>query len=323
MATKSFGYPGSVDAAALAVWLPMVSSGQYSVAGAGDWRVSARSGADRGITIAKGTGAGDGIMDVVDADINNLVLPAAASGGQWFMVVARRNWSTNATTFVVVAGTSEKKLPARQNNKGVLSDQPLALCRVLANSTVVSEFVDLRVWGRNGGQFALDELVKSYLTEIGTSLIIGNARHDLILVGLSPVWRKSSLGGAVSYDHGDWVNNRVSTVSTSADGNNIVVAKLTIPDPGWPYQAYVKINMEATGGTGTTRWDGRLSIGGHIVDIARGDVVRPRYEMSGFTPLPLAGAQTAQLEVIRLSGNTAFGLGNFNRMFRVTLVPAI
>lgn len=318
MAITSYGYPGAVNAAALSLWLPMVSAAQYSVAGPGDWRVSSRTGADRGITITKGTGAGDGIMDVVDADITDLALPAvagSASVSQWFMVVARRNWTTNATTFAIKNGTASRALPSRSNTKGSLTEQPLALCRVQGGSATIAEFVDLRVWGRNGGLFAMDDLVRSYLTDIGTSVNVGPYRWERYLDSeLAPKWRKTTTGGAIGY------SNRTFREPTVENG---VICSISIPDPGFPYHIFAQATAEAGGGGPGTRWNVDLLINGAAVDDSRGDTQAPWFQVKGNSWAPANGPSTVTLAAWRMFGNGAFGLSQFNRFFSALIVPAL
>lgn len=177
----SYGYPGSINAAALATWLPAAAAARFSVVGPDDWRVSVLGGLDRGIRINAGTGCGDGVMDVT-AEYETVSLPLVVSGSQWFLVVRRRNWATPATTnLAVIAGTAERKLPARSNNPGFESDQPLALCRVQAGQTLVQEIVDLRCWGGNGGLVAADALALDYLDRPGADVRVGPVSYRYAL----------------------------------------------------------------------------------------------------------------------------------------------
>lgn len=175
MATTSYGYPGSINAAALAIWAPNVAGAQYSVDGPSDCKAIVGTG-DRGIQIKTGTIIGDGIVDIFTT-VTNLNLASVASGDRWDMIVCRRTWSStpgaSTSVFTIIQGSATKGLPSRNNNKGVQSDQPIALVRVRAGSTSIQEIVDLRCWAHNGGVYAMDELVKSYLDQPGTHLTIG------------------------------------------------------------------------------------------------------------------------------------------------------
>lgn len=176
MVDQHYGYPGSVNAEALSLWLPNVSSSQYSVLGEGDGKVTVNPSVDRGVFINSGWFTGDGILDFFEAD-TPIAFSTVASGSRWDMIVLRRIWNAtpgaSTSSFVVIPGSANKTLPARNNNKGVMSDQPIALCRVQAGQTTVQEIVDLRVWSHNGGSYANDDLVKNYLSEPGTTITIG------------------------------------------------------------------------------------------------------------------------------------------------------
>jgi hypothetical protein len=177
MANQHYGYPGSVNAAASAVWLPNVGAGQYCVVGANSGKVVTNSSGDRGLAVRAGTVVGDGILDIFETD-TQLNLAAAGSGSRWDMVVLRRTWSAtpgaSTSVYTVIQGGPNPTLPTRLNNKGVQSDQPIALCRVQAGQSAVQEVVDLRVWAHNGGSYAVHDLVRNYLDEPGTELTIVN-----------------------------------------------------------------------------------------------------------------------------------------------------
>lgn len=318
MAITSFGYPGTIDAKTQAVWLPMVSAAQYSVAGAGDLRVSARTGADRGLTVAAGTAAGDGVMDIFTTPDTSLALPSVSGSNvsRWFMVVLRRNWNTNTTTLAIISGSATRELPARQNTPGGISDQPLALCRVESGKTTVAEFVDLRTWGRSGGMFALDDLVKGFLTEIGTTLRIGSTVWERTLdTQLAPVWRRSTPGGAIGYSlHGQF---------REPTADDPYIKRFTIPDPGFPYVVQANATVEGGGGGSGTRWDTILTLNGSWMDAARGDAVAPWWQMSGNSSGVATGALEVGILAIRQYGNGPFGLSAYNQLLSALIMPAL
>ncbi|SEE26936.1 hypothetical protein SAMN04489740_1007 [Arthrobacter alpinus] len=226
----SYGYPGSINAAALATWLPAAAAARFSVAGVDDWRVTTQGGLDRGIRINAGTGTGDGIMDVT-AEYETMALPLVESGSQWFLVVRRRNWSVPATTVpMIIAGTSAKAIPARSNTPGVESDQPLALCRVQAGQTVVQEIIDLRCWAGNGGVVIADILARDYLARPGADVLLGSTtwRYTIGALGVwtwvdqSPLLLPSAPIAGIAKP--DWAPPRtwtgLVTVSKGAGGEN-------------------------------------------------------------------------------------------------------
>jgi hypothetical protein len=150
----------------------------YGVNGADDWRVTAVSGADRTISIATGSGFGQGVADTSDTNVT-IQLGTIASGTRWDLVAMRRDWQPAAggpSAFVAVAGTSSKALPAdRQNTPGMVDDQPLALVQVTAGETLPSAVVDLRCWSSNGGIEAADALALQYLQTPGAAIKIGGS----------------------------------------------------------------------------------------------------------------------------------------------------
>ncbi|MDQ0735338.1 hypothetical protein [Arthrobacter agilis] len=176
-APESYGYPGSVNSAILADWLTRVSGARFSVGGEEDWKVTVQPGLDRGIRINGGIGVGDGVMDDFP-DYDTRSLPLVASGSQWFLLAARRNWSTPASTnFVIIPGTAEKKIPAHENAPGQISDQEIALVRIQAGNTVVQDIVDLRAWAGNGGVEAAEVLGRDQLQREGARVKIGSNLH--------------------------------------------------------------------------------------------------------------------------------------------------
>ena len=130
MADQHIGYPGTVNSAQLANWMPNVAAAQYSVEGLTHAQVVTNAIGSRGVTVKAGTVIGDGIMDVFENDTNlNLGSVASGSPDRWDMIVLRRTWSAtvgaSTSIYTVIPGGPNKSLPSRNNNKGVLSDQPI------------------------------------------------------------------------------------------------------------------------------------------------------------------------------------------------------
>jgi hypothetical protein len=203
MADQHIGYPGSVNSAQLSLWVPNVGVGQYHVEGLEDARVITNAVGDRGITIKSGKVIGDGIVDVFENNTQlNLAAVNAGSPDRWDMVVLRRLWNAtpgaSTSTYTIIQGGPNRSLPARNNNQGVLADQPIALCRVKAGSTMVQEIVDLRCWAHNAGMVALDELVMSYQNQVGTTININGS-----------VWTNRATVSGATYASA-WVNERGS-----------------------------------------------------------------------------------------------------------------
>lgn len=190
MPITSVGYEGTVDEAQWAELISLVGGRQYGVAGAPDWKVTV-GGADRQVRVAAGRGFGCGVLDNSTTE-TVLSLATVSSGSRWDLIVARRNWGTNATSFAVVTGSATRALPGRAQTPGTLDEQPIALARVQAGQSQVAEIVDLRVWGGDGGIFALDPLVLQYLNRVGTSVRIAGVDWRRVLdVYDNPTWVSS------------------------------------------------------------------------------------------------------------------------------------
>ncbi|MDR6691337.1 hypothetical protein J2X55_002249 [Microbacterium sp. 1154] len=188
--TDSVGYEGTIEEPDWARLQTYAAGRQYGVIGEGDWKVTAGA-ADREVRIAPGFGFGAGVLDRTTAAAS-LVLPAPSSDSVWHLIVAHRDWQANTTTFDVINGTSgAAAIPTRQATPGTLDDQPIALVRVQAGQSQVAEIRDLRVWGGYGGAVASDDLVRQYLTQLGTNITIAGIawRRDLNSLG-NPVWVK-------------------------------------------------------------------------------------------------------------------------------------
>lgn len=183
MAITSVGYEGPVTDAQWPV-LAWSLVGGYSVAGAGDFKV-AKTG-DLTISVQNGVAVGAGVMDT-GVTITAPSIPTS-SGARWDLIALRRNWSTDTSSVVRVEGTASRVIPSgREVTKGTLDDQPLALVRVQAGA--IQEVVDLRVWVSDGGAYAVDDLVLSYMNRLGVQIRVGEDLWSRELDALgSPVW---------------------------------------------------------------------------------------------------------------------------------------
>lgn len=204
MAITSFGYDGTIGEAQFAQGARHFGSSRYGVAGPADWRVTVAVGT-RTVSIAAGTGWGPGVQDTSDAPVTK-TLSVAASGQRWDLVVARRNWSTNTTSFEVVEGGSAMTIPGGRNTtEGTLDDQPIAFVRV-NTTTSIQEIVDVRVWVGAGGMVARNEAVLQYMDEPGSSVLIDGVRWSrAVNAGYGQEWVKESV-----LDSG-WVNVPISS----------------------------------------------------------------------------------------------------------------
>ncbi len=190
MAISSIGYAGSVDEAEWAKLSRFAAGHTYLVAGPDDFRATP-AGGDRGVEIATGVAAGAGIYDESDSPVT-FNLPSVSSGSRWDLIGLERDWGTGTTSVDRIAGSASKAIPTRSTNPGVEDVQPLWLLRVTAGQTTIQEYVDLRAFVSDGGVWAADDLVKSYLDRVGTVLTIGDAVWTRRLSGSgTPEWVRS------------------------------------------------------------------------------------------------------------------------------------
>lgn len=205
MAIISVGYAGTITDAD---WRRMAVSTvgvMYGVDDYASWRPTVGVG-DRVVRIATGGGFGLGVRDVIDTAVS-VSLASVASGSRWDLIVARRNWTTRATTIVAIQGSATRALPSRNTGYGNLNDQPIALVRVAAGQAVVQDIVDLRCIPGDGGLVALDLLARSYLTRPGTQIRIGDNTWTRSIDSLgNPTWSYVD----VTPDTG-WVNVFMNT----------------------------------------------------------------------------------------------------------------
>lgn len=190
----SKGYPGTIQPGSSWARAKLNGGGTYGVLGSGHWRPTIKPGADRTAVISAGSGSGAGIDDTTDID-GEVTFGTLTSGTRYDLIVVRRTWgSTNASSFAVIPGSSSRALPTRNQTPGTLDDQPIGLARITGGTGggVLAEIIPLRVWQVNGGAVAEDDLCRSYLTNIGTVLHIGDVVWTRGVDDLSnPVWSKA------------------------------------------------------------------------------------------------------------------------------------
>lgn len=180
----SYGYDGPIAANEWALMQQVIGI-DYAVATAAACKVVANTS---GAQVAAGTIGGWGVLDLVAAPVQvNLTKPG--SGTAWWMIVARRNWSTKSTSFVAIsAGTSRPSvLPTRLTTPGVQDDQPLALVGWSSTQSQPGSVVDMRVIGIAGQQLAYDTQTLQYLTIPGRQVRIGTATWVCSINGVTGV----------------------------------------------------------------------------------------------------------------------------------------
>lgn len=261
MTITSVGYGGDIDEVAWAR-IARTLGAEYGVMGAnatedpGACRVTAVPAADRTIRIAPGIVYGHGIFDTLDTD-ETLQLPPVAAGSRWDVIYVRREWSGpgGTTTIVRAPATAAGDIPTRENNPGVLDEQPIALVRLAAGQSVPQEVVDLRVWQSNGGATAADRKVLQFLTAPGTEIWIDGE-----------LWARQM--GA--NDTPQWVRNpRGSTLPVFARGPAIVGTPP--PDADFKFQAGTLVQATNSAGWARVTFPNPFPNGLQSVTLLNGD----------------------------------------------------
>jgi hypothetical protein len=193
-ATTNVGFKGPITSAQLPT---MLTKGvKYAVGSAGALKVTAGVGT-RVLSVAAGSAWGDGVESTWDTPTSLTGTAVASSGYRWDTVYIKRTWQplsspTGKAEIRLQAGSASKTISGRATSAGTgASDQPIALVRFDYNSNVVTEIVDLRVWGDNGGLYANSVEVTQYINEPGASVRIGAVQYDRVVDPSS---------GAVSWD---------------------------------------------------------------------------------------------------------------------------
>lgn len=151
MAIVSAGYAGTVNDAQWALMSRFFGQ-DFGVLNLNELNCTQQSGA-KTFNISAGTFYGRGIMDISDASVN--IAPSVpVSGGQWFLIIARRIWATKVTSLMAIAGptttatpptSKPASYPTLQRNPGVQDDQPLWWVWVNASNTTTVKF-DQRIF---------------------------------------------------------------------------------------------------------------------------------------------------------------------------------
>lgn len=181
MAISSVGYGGTVDYPDYGKGV--VSGARYTLDRGNPFRPSrVTGGADRTVRVTGGTAQGYGIRDTESDAYVDVQLDPVSSGHRWDEIVLRRDWSAETTSLAVIQGGSTRALPTRNEQPGILDDQPIALARVQAGEQYVTDVVDLRCWAGDGGLTAVDTLALAYLDVPGTRVSIGDTIYTYIVL---------------------------------------------------------------------------------------------------------------------------------------------
>lgn len=165
---------------------------RYIVHGYDDMRPSPSGAMVRGVSFQPGNATGGGITDNNDA--TEVISLASHASGRWHLAGIRRVWgATNASSFSSIIGTGTKQLPSRPTTAGTEDFQPIALCWVPAGGAAVTQVVDLRLISDSSGiMVAADpdagDLIRGFMSSVGTQLRIGTVDWTRILNGSTPAW---------------------------------------------------------------------------------------------------------------------------------------
>lgn len=235
MAITSIGYDGTVNEAQWAL-LSLRLGAPYWFHDAAAVRAAISTSVDRGVYLSPGVFGGAGVRDESDSGVT-LPLDAAPTAGRWDMIVARRNWqgAGGVTTFEVIKGTASKTLPTFNRQPGLIDDQPIALARVQAGSSQVTEIVDLRGFATSGSVHVNDKLAMNvYDTFSGIEVQVGREIYRLrdnrtwMRVGLepaaSPAYRVRFQRNGITLQEG--VEQRISGTGWSRSGDNTMDVRM-------------------------------------------------------------------------------------------------
>jgi len=174
----------------------------YGVYGIEDFKVIAHPSIANAVLVKAGKAHGFGVTDTATAD-QPVQCGTISSGTRWDLITVRRNWQPAAggpSTLEAVPGGAVAEIPtSRKVGPGVEDDQPLALVKWKAGLSAPEQIIDLRVWTSNGGLYAKDDLVRSYLTGAGTRISI-NGIDWVCTLGANdvPTWRAGMTSGKES-----------------------------------------------------------------------------------------------------------------------------
>ncbi len=184
MAIVSAGYAGSVNDSQWALMSRFFGQ-DFGILNLGELNCTNPAGT-KNFNLSAGTLYGRGIMDVSDAVVN--VAPTVpVSGGQWFLIVARRVWATKTTSFIALPGPTTTTAtptsrpaayPAMQRNPGVQDDQPLWWVWVNASNTTTVRF-DQRIFS-NGRVADFGAIPPTGFLTRGSQLTVESVRMTIV-----------------------------------------------------------------------------------------------------------------------------------------------
>lgn len=231
MAITSAGYDGTVTEVQWASLIPSAGSSEYGVLGASDFNVTAHPTTAYAVNVSAGTAWGQGVLDVSDSVVTVQCDAPATGVVRWDLICARRDWRPLAggpTTLTKVNGGTAADIPAGRNNTpGTLDDQPLFLVQWTGGQTQPTAFIDLRCWAGNGGLSARNDLVRKYLTRVGTRVeILGTHWQRRVDTNGAAEWINEDASGPwvnLQLNSG-WVSNGIAQARTLHGGAFVQVA---------------------------------------------------------------------------------------------------
>jgi len=236
----------------------------YGVYGIEDFKVTAHPSIANAVLVKAGKAHGFGVTDTATSD-QVVQCGTISSGTRWDLIVVRRNWQPalgGPSTLEAVPGGAVAEIPtSRKVGPGVEDDQPLALVKWKAGLSAPEQIIDLRVWTSNGGLYAKDDLVRSYLTGVGTQVNIGGVDWVRIL-------------GA--NDVPEWAADVTSSYAPLPVTGYSLTGSIDIEPAGAKRRVTVDLNVTRTGAAGTIPKDDYASFGAVIPSAARG-TAKPKY----------------------------------------------
>jgi len=237
----------------------------YGVYGVDDFRVTAHPSIGYAVLVKAGKAHGFGVTDTATTD-QTVNCASISSGTRWDLITVRRNWQPalgGPSTLAVVQGGTTAAIPAgRKIGPGVEDDQPLALVKWKSGLIAPEQIIDLRVWTSNGGLYAKDDLVRSYLTGIGTQINI-NGVDWVRTLGLNDV--------------PDWDSSAVVTYAPLGVTGYSLTGPITSEPAGAKRRVTVDINVRRTGPSGEIPSLSFASFGAVLPKAVRGDSGYPKY----------------------------------------------
>lgn len=183
MTITNIGYDGTVGEAAAALLFTDVGV-KYGVGSFLDLQVAVGGTGDRAVTVGPGSGYGSGVRTTFSTS-TNLNAALVSSGTRWDTVVLHRDWSGagGTSSLRINQGGTTKQITQTDATPGTLDDQPLALIRSIAGSTIVQEVVDLRAFASKVHYVASSAAVPFMLPRVGARFYAADNGHEWAVVG--------------------------------------------------------------------------------------------------------------------------------------------